>query len=347
MRDTVTGPPAPSRLPSATRPAAATVLAALAALLGGCADAADGPTVLRLAHGLDTGHPVHRAIVFMAERVADRSDGRIRVDIYPSEQLGTERQALELLQIGSIDMAKVSSSALEAFAPAFRVLGLPFLFRDEAHRFSVLEGDVGRDLLDSAARYRLQGLAFYDAGARSFYTVGRPVRAPSDLEGLKIRVQESAVAIELVGALGGSATPIPFGELYTALQQGVVDGAENNPPSFYLTRHYEVARYYALDEHTAVPDVLLISTHAWDSLTSEERGWLREAARESARLQKRLWREATDEALAAVREAGVEIIRPDRQPFRAKVAPMLERYRADPEIGPLIRRIEAVGVPAP
>jgi tripartite ATP-independent transporter DctP family solute receptor len=281
-------------------------------------------------------------MVHMAERVAESSDGAMRIDIYPGEQLGTERQALELLQIGSVGMTKVSSAVLEGFAPEFRVLSLPFLFRDEAHRFAVLDGPIGRELLEGAARYRLRGLVFYDAGARSFYTVDRPIRQPADLEGLKIRTQESPVAGQMVSTLGGSATPIAWGELYTALQQGVVDGAENNPPSFHLSRHYEVCRYYTLDEHTAVPDVLLVSTHVWSRLTERERAWLTEAAAESAELQKRLWREATDAALAAVREAGVTVIEPDRAAFRRRAAPLLDRYRHDPGIAPFLRRIEAV-----
>lgn len=310
-------------------------------LLQGCTSERD-VAVIKLAHALDTSHPVHLAMEFMAERLAEKSGGSMRIDIYPGGQLGSERETLELLQIGSLGMTKVSSSVLEGFSPAFRVFGLPFLFRDDEHRFSVLEGPIGRQLLKEPERFRLRGLAYYDAGARSFYTVRRPVHTPNDLAGLKLRTQESPIAMRMVSALGGAATPIAWGEVYTALQQGVVDGAENNPPSFHLSRHYEVARYFTLDEHTAVPDVLLIATEVWDDLTPAQQGWLEEAADESAEYQKRLWREATEEALRAVEAAGVEVIRPDKEAFQERAAPLLTSFRRDPVIGSLIANIQAV-----
>jgi tripartite ATP-independent transporter DctP family solute receptor len=296
-------------------------------------------TVIKLGHGLDVTHSVHRAMMFMAEQVAERSGGRMRIDVYPNEQLGTERQLLELLQIGSVGMTKVSAAVLENFAPAFQVLSLPYIFRDEAHQFRVLDGPIGEDLLVGLQPYRLRGLAFYDAGSRSFYTKDRPVRVPDDLVGLKLRTQESATAIQMVRAYGGSPTPIAWGELYSALQQGIVDGAENNPPSFYLSRHYEIARYYALNEHTRVPDVLIISSRVWEALTGDERDWLTEAVVESTRLQRALWRESVDEALTAVAGAGVEVSRPDQAPFAEKVASMIEAYGRDPEMLELITRI--------
>jgi tripartite ATP-independent transporter DctP family solute receptor len=279
---------------------------------------------------------------FMAERLAETSGGTMRLDIYPSQQLGTEREAIELLQIGSLGMTKVSSSALEGFAPAYQVFGLPYLFRDDAHRFAVLKAEVGREILRSAEPFNLRGLAYYDAGSRSFYTKDRPVHTPADLAGLKIRTQESVIAILMVRALGGSATPISWGELYSALQQGIVEGAENNPPSFYLSRHYEVCKYYSLDEHTAVPDVLLISTVVWNDLTAQQQTWLQEAAVASAEHQKGLWAEAEKEALAAVEEAGVEIIRPDKSLFVEQVQPLYESFRSDPQVYDLIQRVRAV-----
>lgn len=299
--------------------------------------------MLKLAHGLDTSHPVHRAMQHMADRIAETSSGRLRIDIYPSEQLGSERECVELLQIGSLAMTKVSASVMEAFAPSFQVFGLPYLFRDRHHLFSVLEGEIGQELLLESRRFRLRGLCYYDAGSRSFYTRERPIRSPADLAGLKIRTQESTTAMKMVQALGGSATPIAWGELYTALQQGVVDGAENNPPSFYLSRHYEVCRYYSLDEHTAVPDVLLIGTSAWNDLDGDDQRLLLAAARESAELQKELWSQATTEALEAVAAAGVEILHPEHAPFAKKVEALLASYGEDPGLRQLIRRIRSVG----
>ena len=306
---------------------------------GGCAP--EDQTIIKLGHGLDVTHPVHRAMERMAERVAKKSDGQMRIDIYPSEQLCTERQCLELLQIGSLDMTKVSSSVMESFSQPYKVFGLPYVFEDDAHRFSVLEGEIGRRILRSSESIWLRGVTYYDAGWRSFYTVDQPIRSPEDLEGRKIRTQESPVAIQLVNQLGGSAAPISFGELYTALQQGVVDGAENNPPSFHTTRHYELCDYYSLDQHTAPPDVLLASTHLWERLTPQEREWLQEAADASAQYQKKLWDKATQKAMKTVKEAGVEIIRPDKEPFREAVKPIYDQYKQEqPEIYEIYQDIQ-------
>jgi tripartite ATP-independent transporter DctP family solute receptor len=320
-------------------PVTAPAIVALACLvLGGCTADRD-VTVIKLGHGLDVTTPVHLAMEHMAERVDELSGGRMRVDIFPSEQLGTERQLLELLQIGSVGMTKVSAAVLENFAPRFQVLSLPYIFRDEAHHFDVLDGPIGSELLLGLDRYRLRGMTFYDAGSRSFYTKGRRVTTPGDLDGLKVRTQESATAMELVRRLGGSPTPIAWGELYSALQQGIVDGAENNPPSFYISGHYEIARYYTLNEHTRVPDVLLVSSTVWDDLTEEERGWLSDAVRASTERQRVLWRDAVDEALREVQAAGVEVIRADPTPFADAVEAMYDAYRDDPEIYALIERI--------
>jgi tripartite ATP-independent transporter DctP family solute receptor len=313
----------------------------LLAAITGCIPEEDA-TVIKLGHGLDPSHPVHLGMAYMADRVAEISGGQMRIDMYPSQQLCTERECMELLQIGSLGMTKVSAAIMENFAPAYQVLNLPYVFRDEEHRFRVLEGEIGEYLLQAGEPKRLLGLAFYDAGSRSFYTKTRPVHTPEDLAGKKIRVIESPTAMRMVSALGGSPTPLAWGELYTALQQGVVDGAENNPPSFYTSRHYEVARYYTLDEHTAVPDVLVISTVIWNTLTPQEQRWIRQAAAESAEVQKELWRVATEEALRAVEEAGVTIIRPDKEVFVRQVQPMIESFRNDPVIYPLYQQIQAV-----
>ena len=313
----------------------------LVLLSGGCAEDVGG-NVLRLAHGLDTSHPVHRGMVYMAERLAELSDGELTISIYPNNQLGTERQSLELLQIGSLDMTKVSAAVLENFSPEIAVLSLPYVFRGREHVYKFQDSDLGREMLTTSEQYRLRGLVYYDAGQRSFYTKDHPVNVPADLKGEKIRVQLSATAIAMVQALGGSPTPISYGELYTALQQGVVDGAENNPPSFYTSRHYEVCKYYTLDEHTAVPDVLMIGTDAWARLSEKERGWLQEAADQSVTYQRELWQEAEQEALDAVEAEGVQIIRPDKGPFVEQTAPILESYRDQPRLYSLIQQIIAM-----
>ena len=279
-------------------------------------------------------------MVYMDSVLRVKSNGKMKIQIYPSEQLGTERQCLELLQIGSLDMTKVSTGSLENFSPNIKVFGLPFLFRDRQHSYSVLDGPIGRDLLSGTEKYWLKGLAYYDAGARSFYTKEKKINSPEDLDGLKIRVMESKTAFDMVKALGGSPTPISFGELYTSLQQGVVDGAENNPPSFYLSRHYEVCKYYTLDEHTILPDVLLMSTHIWDSFSDQERGWLSQAVKESVIEQRKLWAESEKQSLDAVKEAGVEIIIPDKTLFSKKSKKILESYKEDEVLYDFINRIK-------
>jgi len=298
-------------------------------------------TVIKLGHGLDVSHSVHRAMVFMADRLKEKSNGTVLIDIYPNQQLGSERECLELLQIGSLGMTKVSTAVIENFVPSLKVFGLPFLFRDREHRFKVLEGELGEGFLDASLGQRLKGLTYYDSGTRNFYSK-TPIDSPEDLKGLKIRVQESITAMNLVKSFGGSPTPIAWGELYTALQQGIVDGAENNLPSFYLSRHYEVCKYLVLDEHTAIPDELLISTLVWNKLSLKEQQWLKEAAMESSEYQKGIWSKSELDALEEIKKAGVKVITPDKDLFREKVQPMYDEFSQDPEMKKTIEAIQAV-----
>lgn len=306
-----------------------------------CDEIKKDKTVIKLGHGLDTSHPVHKAMLFMADRAKEKSNGSLEIDIYPNQQLGSERETLELLQIGSLGMTKVSTGVLENFIPSLKVFGLPFLFRDREHRFKVLESELGEQLLNDGISKRLKGLTFYDAGSRSFYGKS-PMNTPEDLQGLKLRVMESNTAITMVNMLGGSPTPIAWGELYTALQQGIVDGAENNSPSFYLSRHYEVCKYYMVDEHTALPDELLVSTIIWNKLTEEEKVWLKEAAMESSEYEKELWHKAELEALEAIQKAGVEVTYPEKEEFREMVQPMYDEFSKDPDMRKIINAIQAV-----
>lgn len=310
-------------------------------LMIGCKGVTDIKTI-RLAHGLDVSHSVHKAMVKMGEDLKENSNGKLQLEIYPNQQLGTERQILELLQIGSLDMTKVSVATLENFAPKIGILGLPYLFKDREHLFKVLDGDIGQQLLEDGQKYWLKGLGFYDAGSRSFYTKKKPVEHPNDLKGQKIRVMESVTAMDMVRSLGGSPTPISWGELYTSLQQGVVDGAENNPPSFYLSRHYEVCKYYSLNEHTFSPDVLVAGTNFWDKLSVEEQVWLKEAVENSIAYQRVLWADAEAEALREVQKAGVEIIRPNKEPFSKLSESLYDNYKENKELYTLIQEIKRI-----
>ena len=308
---------------------ARSILLLLVLTTGACREDA-GVTRLKLAHNLDINHPVHMAMVKMVDELDTLSGGTMAIDIYPGGQLGSERDVIELLQIGSLAMTKVSASPLEGFLPEMKVFSIPYIFRDNDHYWQVLNSDIGRDLLLTPERIRLRGLGYYDAGSRSFYATEKPIHSPADLDGMKIRVMKSQTAVDTVNSLGGSATPISWGELYTALQQGVVDGAENNPPTFYASRHFEVARYYTLDEHSAIPDILLISLHVWNSLPAQQQQWLQQAMDQSVLYQRQLWKTKTGEALQAVEAAGVQIIRPDKSAFRERVVAMHNGYRDDP-----------------
>ncbi len=312
---------------------------AIPILLVSCSERRDGK-IIRLAHGLDTNHPVHNAMVYMGEKLEEKSEGSLKVEIYPSGQLGAERECLELLQIGSLDITKVSAAVLENFIPDYKVLSIPYIFRDRQHAFSVFDGDVGEALLLKGEQFRLRGLTFYDAGSRSFYTKARPIEQPEDLQGLKIRVQKSNMAVAMVNLMGGAPTPISWGELYTALQQGVVDGAENNLPSFYTSRHYEVCKFYSVNEHTAVPDVLLIGTDSWKRFNAQEREWIKEAAIESAIQQRKLWAEAENNSLQAIKDAGVVINYPEKEAFVSKTLTITEMFEEEPNIQQLIERIK-------
>lgn len=300
-----------------------------------------GIRIIKMGHAQVTSHPVHEAMLYLANRLEEKSGGRIRVKVYPNQQLGTERELVELLQIGSLGMTKVSSAALEGFAPLMEVFGVPYLFRDDAHLRSVLQGEIGKKLLLESEKYWLRGLCYYDAGKRSFYSKVRPIDTPEDLQGLKVRVMESNMAATMVRAMGGSPTPVSYGELYTALQQGVVDGAENNPPSLFTSKHYEVCGYYSLDEHTAIPDVVIVSTKVWNRLSEEEKIWLQEAADESAVYQADLWEEATRQSMEALEAAGVVISYPDKEAFREAVLEVYEGLAQEkPEIHRLVESIQ-------
>lgn len=302
----------------------------------------EGPNVLKLAHGLDPSHPVHQAMVFMADRCSEISEGKLEIEIYPSGQLGTEQQCVELLQIGSLAITKVSSAIMEGFTEQYKVLGIPYIFKSTDHAFRVLDGEIGKELLLSTEPFWIRGLCFYDAGSRSFYTINKPINHPDDLNGLKIRVMKSIISMNLVKSLGGSPTPISWGELYTALQSGVVDGAENNPPSFYTSHHYEVCKYYSLNEHSMVPDVLIIGLKVWQGLSEDEKKWLQQAADESVEVERELWAKSVEESLKAVEEAGVTIIYPDKEPFAEKVRGMYDMFKNNEVLYDLINRIQAV-----
>ena len=297
--------------------------------------------VLYLGHTLPQTHPVHKGMLEFQKALEKKSKGKLKVKIFPDGQLGSERELLELLQIGSVAATKVSAATLSNFVPEYHVLGIPYLFRDKTHQFNVLEGPIGKSVLEKGSKFWLRGLCYYDAGSRSFYTSKKAIRTPEDLKGLKIRVMNNQMAINMVNSMGGSATPLAYGELYTAIQQGVVDGAENNPPSFVSSNHYEISKYYTLDEHSSVPDVLLIGTKYWDKMSKEERIWVQEAADESSQAQKKFWSESVAESMKVIKDWGVEVIIPKKSLFAEKSKSVVEEFVKDfPEMANIVNEIK-------
>lgn len=303
-------------------------------------DPVEEPMVLRLAENQPADYPTTLGAKEFARLVEERTDGRIKINVFHSAQLGDERSVIEAIQMGGIDFARVNTQPMGEFSPGMRALALPFLFDCEDHLWRVLKGSVGEELLADLSASNMIGLAYYESGARSFYNSVRPIETPADLEGLKIRVQQAALMVDLVEALGGSATPMPFGEVYTAIQTGVIDGAENNWPSYFATSHYEVARYYTVSAHTRSPEVLIASKALWDRLSEEDQKIVRQAALDSIALQRASWQEWVEKAIAAVIANGNVIIEiEDLTPWQEAVAHLHDKHGAGFE--DIIERIKA------
>lgn len=280
-------------------------------------------TVLKLAHGLDETHPVHKGMLLMKQRLEELTDGQATLDIYSSGVLGNEVDCLEQVQRGEMALTKVSTAALEAFLPEIKIFSVPFVFRDQEHFWNTLYSPLGQRMLELGIKRNFRGLCYYDSGDRNFYTTKKAVRNADDLKGMKVRVMNSRVAMDMINIMGASPCPISWGELYTALAQGTVDAAENNPPSFITSRHNEVCKYFILSAHQRIPDMVVVSEKIWQGLSPAIQAALQQAADESAIHQRKLWQESTQECLESMQEKGVEIITPDLDSFRRICAPLL------------------------
>lgn len=295
--------------------------------------------MLKLAHNLDTNHVVHQALAQMAKEISTASDGKMKLRIYPGGQMGGPRETLELLQNGALDMTKASASEMEPFSPAFSIFSLPYLFKDQAHFNKVIYGPVGESMMAQTRDKGFVSLAAYVAGTRSFYA-NKPIHTPADMKGMKIRVVATPTTIKLIELLGAAPAPIPFGEVYTALQQGVIDGAENNEPSYVQTRHVEVAKFYAEDQHTSVPDFLVISSKVLDKLSDEQKAILTTAAKHSETYEQELWDKEVAASRKQAAEAGATFIQVDKEAFRTALAPLYDDFRKDPVRGEWLTKIE-------
>lgn len=319
-----------------------TFTAALSALALAASVGAAGATTLKLNHNNPPDHPVHISMQIMADRVAELTDGEIKIQIFPNAQLGTQRESMELVQNCALEMARSNASELEAFEESYSALNLPYIFSSEEHFNTVITSDIGQDILSSSVDQGFRGVAFYTEGARSFYAQ-KPIMSPADLQGVKVRVQPSPSAIRMVELLGGNPTPISWGELYSALQQGVVDAAENNPTALTTARHGEVVSDFSLDEHTMIPSVVVISNCAWDGMTADQQEALQTAALDSMAAHREAWNAASDAAIDEAKATlNVNVHMVDKAPFAEAVLPMHEEVAAKSEhLADLIDRIKA------
>jgi tripartite ATP-independent transporter DctP family solute receptor len=286
-------------------------------------------------------YPTVQALFYFDRLIRERTNGRHSVQVFHSRQLGEEERTVEQTRAGAIDLVRVNVAHFTRYVPELDVLVLPFLFRSTEHSHRVLDGPIGQELLARFEPRGFIGLAFYDSGARSFYT-NRPVRRLEDMKGLRIRVQQSDLAVAMIRALGAEAVVLPYGQVGTALQTGLVDGAENNWPSYVTTGHYRSARYYTLTEHTLGPELLMMSARAWETLSPDDQAIFREAARESGLFMRKLWSEWEERARREAADGGNQIIADiDRAPFVKAVAPLYEQVLRDPYARELVARIQA------
>jgi len=299
--------------------------------------------VLIVSHNHDESSASHKAIVYMAKRLREKTDAQLDIKIYPNSQLGSQRESMELMQIGAIDIVKSNAAELESFHAQYGTFNVPYLFVDNAHYYRALTSDVGKEILRSSAGKGFVGLAYLDAGARSFYS-SVAINTPSDIKGMKIRVQPSESAMRMVELMGALPTPIAYGELYTALQQSVVDGAENNIMALTKARHGEVSNIYSLDEHTMIPDVLLLSEATLKKLSVEEKVALFESAREATAYMKKLWQDEVNKAEVIAKNMGVLFNRVDKASFRKAVQPLYDEALQDKNIGAYVLRIKELEI---
>jgi tripartite ATP-independent transporter DctP family solute receptor len=285
------------------------------------------------------GYPTVQAVRWMSERIAERTNGRLRIRVYHAGQLGRESDTVELARFGALDITRVNFAPLNNPFPSTRVFSLPYVFDSVEHMRRAVDGKPGRAVLESFERRDLIGLAIYDAGSRSFYNALRPVHEPADLHGLKIRVPPSDIFIAAVRALGGNPTPLPFGEAYSALQTHLIEGAENNWRTFHTSRHFEVARYWSQSDHSYSPEALLLSRKTYDALSAQDREIVVEAARASVPVMRELWDRMEAESKAHVLADGVKFNEVDLSAFQRAAAPLYERYLGDAALASLYRSI--------
>jgi tripartite ATP-independent transporter DctP family solute receptor len=314
----------------------ALAVSATALLAVGAADARD----FRSSDVHPPDYPTVEAVKFMGKILSDQTKGRLGIRVYPSGSLGTEKDQIEQVKLGATEMIRINVAPLNSVVPETIVTALPFIFRSTQHMRTVLDGDIGEDILKAMESQGMVGLAFYDSGARSFYTVKKPIKSVADLKGMKVRVQQSDLFVAMLDALGANATPMPYGEVYTALKTGVVDAAENNWPSYESSRHFEVAKYFSLTEHSFAPEILAFSKKSFDAQSKEDQALIRKAAKESVPYMRKLWDEREIASRKIVETAGSQIAEiANKQEFIDAMKPVYTKFAADPKLASLVKRI--------
>jgi tripartite ATP-independent transporter DctP family solute receptor len=297
----------------------------------------------RAADTQNEDYPTVQALRYMGRLIAERTGGRHQIRVFHSHQLGEEKETIEQTRAGAIDLNRTNVALIGNFVPAMNVLAMPFLFRSIEHQHKVLDGPIGTEILNSFEPYGFVGLAFYDSGARSIYNSVRPVRSIADIRGLRIRVQQSELMSDMIRALGAEPVELPYGQVLTGLATKLIDGAENNWPSFVTTDHYKYAGFYTLTEHTMSPEVLVMSQKAWQSLSAEDQQIFRESALRSSRFMREKWKDLEEQSRKQAESAGVTIVKEiDRKPFEAAMAAIYEKAQRDPAAAQLIERIRKV-----
>jgi hypothetical protein len=306
--------------------------------------AAQSKIVMKASDVHPEGYPTVTAVQEMGKALEAATNGRLSVAMYASMQLGGEKEAIEQAQIGAISLARVSVGALGPVIPDLNVLNLPFLFRGTPHAQHVLDGPIGQELLDKVTNHptaNLIGLCWMDAGARNMYDTKRPITNIGDLKGLKVRVMGNPMFVDMMNALGGNGVAMGYDQVFTALQTGVVDGAENNPPSFVFDNHYQVAKYYTLTEHLIVPEMVVLSKRTWNNLSKDEQALVLKLGKQAQARERVLWDEYQAKATAKMTEAGIQVVTlADKKPFQDAVKPVWDKYA--PQFAEIIKRIQAV-----
>lgn len=320
------------------------ILLVIAVLMTGCFaedEAIDEKykMTFRLGESHPEDYPTTKADYYFAQRVNELTEGRITIVVYPNKELGEEKEIIEQLQFGAIDFIRVSIAPLSEIAKELNVLQLPYLYDSGDHMWNVLKSDIGDYFLDSVSKYGFEGITWFDGGARSFYNSVKPITKVEDLEGLKIRVMESSLMLDLVKTLGASGIQMPYGQVFSALQLQTIDGAENNYPSYESSNHFEIAKYYTVDEHVRVPEIVLANKDLYDSFSEKDRDAIKQAAQEAQDYQRKLWTESEEKSKALVEAHGSIInVLTDKTDFIERAKPIYEPYMD--KYGEIISRIQ-------